>query len=109
MQSKRVSGLRGLSTLGARASNSVLLVCLLAIAATGQSEPAPQSDEHAGMNMDMSVGSMEHTGHGMDSANKFFMSESSGTGVQPSAWPMPMLMTSAGNWRLMWKIGRAHV
>src|SRR5664279_384855 len=40
--------------------------------------------------------------HAMDPARHFLMGESSGTGFQPSAWPMPMLMTSAGNWNLMW-------
>ena len=39
---------------------------------------------------------------GMDAAGMFLMNESSGTGIQPSAWPMPMLMTRAGSWQLMW-------
>jgi hypothetical protein len=59
------------------------------------------------MNMDMSGGSM-HMGHDMDLAHNFLMSESSGTAYQPSAWPMPMIMTSAGEWRLMW-MGQAFV
>ncbi len=97
-----VSDLCGLRTLAARVSLSLLLVCLLAIAAGAQSTTsAQQPDEHAGMNMEMSGDSM-HMGHGMDSAREFLMLESSGTGFQPSAWPMPMLMTNAGEWRLMW-------
>ncbi len=46
------------------------------------------------------------TGHdmerGADPARMFLMSESSGTAVQPSAWPMPMVMTGVGQWQLMW-------
>ena len=47
-------------------------------------------------------------GGGMSTAEVFFMSESSGTGVQPSAWPMPMLMTAAGSWNLLW-MGQAFL
>jgi hypothetical protein len=36
------------------------------------------------------------------------MTQSSGTALQPSAWPMPMLMTSAGKWNFMW-MGQAFV
>ena len=79
----------------------MLLVCLLAAAAVAQSSTPPQQpDQHAGMNMD--VPDSMHMNHGMDSARAFFMTESSGTSLQPSAWPMPMLMTSAGEWYLMW-------
>ena len=52
--------------------------------------------------MNMSDHSMRNMQHGMDEARNFLMGESSGTGFQPSAWPMPMVLTSAGNWRLMW-------
>jgi hypothetical protein len=48
---------------------------------------------------------MDHSamGHGdMDTAGMFLMNESSGTASQPVSWPMPMTMTRAGNWRLMW-------
>lgn len=44
----------------------------------------------------------------MNSAGMFLMGESSGTGFQPSAWPMPMLMTSVGDWNLMW-MGQAYL
>jgi hypothetical protein len=45
---------------------------------------------------------------GMNSAGMFLMNESSGTALQPSAWPMPMLMTRAGGRRLMW-MGQAFL
>jgi len=47
-------------------------------------------------------------GGGMSASEIFFMGESSGTSVQPSAWPMPMVMTAAGSWNLMW-MGQAFV
>ena len=47
-------------------------------------------------------------GTGMTASESFFMGESSGTSVQPSAWPMPMVMTGAGSWRLMW-MGQAFL
>jgi hypothetical protein len=59
-----------------------------------------------GMNMDMPDHS--HMGSGMNASEAFFMDESSGTAVQPAAWPMPMVMTNAGVWRLMW-MGQAFL
>ena len=50
----------------------------------------------------------DHMVPGMNAAEAFFMDESSGTAVQPSAWPMPMVMTSAGSWHLMW-MGQAFL
>jgi hypothetical protein len=98
-----VSNLRRLTTVAIRqCSLSLVLVCLLPIAGEGQATTSSQPDSHAGMDMQMSSDSMENMGHGMDAARNFLLSESSGTGIQPSAWPMPMLMTSAGEWRLMW-------
>ncbi len=47
-------------------------------------------------------------GSGVTGKEDFFMGESSGTAVQPSAWPMPMVMTSIGSWRLMW-MGQAFL
>lgn len=44
----------------------------------------------------------------MNSAGSFLMGQSSGTAFQPSAWPMPMLMSEVGNWNLMW-MGQAFV
>lgn len=38
----------------------------------------------------------------LSSSEEFFMGESSGTAIQPSAWPMPMVMTGIGDWSLMW-------
>jgi len=61
---------------------------------------------------DMSqMAGMDHTGMGhtgTDSAGTFLMQESSGTGLQPMAWQMPMLMTHAANWDLMW-MGQAFI
>jgi hypothetical protein len=62
---------------------------------------------------DSSVTEMHEQGDGqgsigMSSADEFFMGESSGTAIQPSAWPMPMVMTSAGAWNLMW-MGQAFL
>lgn len=65
----------------------------------------------------LSIGALfaqhEHHGHaghddGLNAAGKFLMSESSGTAQQPAAWPMPMLMTQTGGWRLMW-MGQAFL
>jgi hypothetical protein len=58
----------------------------------------------------MNTGIPNHSNvrHGMSAREMFFMSESSGTAVQPSAWPMPMLMTNAGSWNLMW-MGQAFL
>ena len=58
--------------------------------------------------MEMSANSMQQMGHGINGAQEFLMRESSGTGFQPSAWSMPMLMTNAGEWRLMW-MGQAFL
>ncbi|HEX4770284.1 MAG TPA: hypothetical protein VH351_05600 [Bryobacteraceae bacterium] len=41
-------------------------------------------------------------GGGMNQSGMLLMNESSGTSVQPQSWPMPMLMTDAGGWQLMW-------
>ena len=38
----------------------------------------------------------------------FLFGQSSGTAIQPRAWPMPMKMNSIGDWRLMW-MGQAFV
>ena len=54
---------------------------------------------------------MDHTAMGhtdMNSAGVVLMQESSGTGFQPAAWPMPMLMSRAGGWQLMW-MGQAFL
>jgi len=93
--------LRNWGIIAARNLSSWLLASTLSLAAAAQSTfPAQSTDQHSGMNM--SDHSMRNMQHGMDEARNFLMGESSGTGFQPSAWPMPMVMTSAGNWRLMW-------
>jgi hypothetical protein len=57
---------------------------------------------------DMSMRDHGAMGHGMSLTGTFFMDESSGTAVQPSAWPMPMVMTGVGDWNLMW-MGQAFL
>ena len=85
-----------------RSSWLLAVACILCLSAHAQSPSSSQQpDEHAGMDMQMPMDSM-HMGHEMDLARDFLMRESSGTALQPSAWPMPMVMTSAGQWRLMW-------
>lgn len=69
------------------------------------------SREHSGSmpdmpGMDQGAIKMEHGN--MNEAETFLMGESSGTAFQPSAWPMPMLMTHVGDWHLMW-MGQAFV
>ncbi|MCC6586798.1 MAG: hypothetical protein IT168_08915 [Bryobacterales bacterium] len=43
-----------------------------------------------------------------DPTQDFLLSQSSGTAFQAKAWPMPMKMTQAGGWNLMW-MGQAFV
>ncbi len=38
----------------------------------------------------------------MNAASMFLMNLSSGTSVNPSAWPMPMVMKPVGSWNTMW-------
>ena len=101
MSSSRVARLRRCSYL------AILLLIMFACSATlnAQTPAAAQPpDAHSGMNMDMSTSnaSMRHMNHSADSARMFLMNESSGTALQPSAWPMPMVMTAEGEWQLMW-------
>jgi len=86
-------------------------ICLWAGPAAAQSDagseslqPSPQATEMPGLNL----AEGHHTAGGMSSAEMFFMGMSSGTAVQPSAWPMPMVMTGAGSWSLMW-MGQAFL
>lgn len=57
----------------------------------------PDQQEH-------NMAGMDHTSmhQEMDPSQTFLMSQSSGTALQPAAWRMPMHMTQAGGWRLMW-------
>jgi hypothetical protein len=68
----------------------------------------PQDDSHYDISKmaGMDHSAMEHSG--MNSSGMFLMNESSGTEFQPAAWPMPMLMTRASDWRLMW-MGQAFI
>ena len=68
-----------------------------------QQQPGNDPQDHSQHDMSKMAG-MDHSamGHsGMNSSGMFLMNESSGTGFQPTAWPMPMLMTRAGDSRLM--------
>lgn len=54
---------------------------------------------------------MDHSAMDHDSLNTagmFLFGQSSGTSYQPAAWPMPMIMTRAGAWNLMW-MGQAYL
>ena len=66
-------------------------------------DPQDHSQHDVSKMADMDHSSMGHSG--MNSSGMFLMNESSGTGFQPAAWPMPMLMTRAGDWHLMWMGG----
>src|SRR5689334_22626153 len=85
-----------------RLSHSILAaVALTSQIAAAQGNGAPPDHQHDMQNM---AGMHHATGHAADKdqAGMFLMNESSGTGLQPSAWRMPMLMTRAGSWHLMW-------
>ena len=89
----------------------MLALCFWGIPARAQSdvssETAPPGQQTEGMaGMDMA----EHhqMADSLAAAEVFFMGESSGTAVQPSAWPMPMVMTGVGRWSLMW-MGQAFL
>jgi hypothetical protein len=72
----------------------------------GARDAGHATDSHAPLpGMDMAG---PNYGAGSSSASELFMDESSGTAVQPAAWPMPMTMTSAGSWNLMW-MGQAFL
>ena len=43
-----------------------------------------------------------------DPAGSFLLGQSSGTAMQPASWPMPMVMTRIGGWRLRW-MGQAFI
>lgn len=58
--------------------------------------------------MDMRSPGHEQMHSSGDPARAFLMSESSGTSIQPAAWPMPMLMQPVGGWSLMW-MGQAFL
>src|SRR5690242_4168152 len=64
-------------------------------------QPPQHPHDMQGMQGMQHMEGMQHGGQthaGMDSSGMFLMNESSGTGFQPSSWPMPMLMSRAGSW-----------
>ena len=79
---------------------------LLAGSAAALAQEQKPADTQNQPQHDMSkMAGMDHSAMGrseMNSSGMFLMSESSGTGIQPAAWPMPMMMTRAGDWQLMW-------
>lgn len=78
-----------------------LALGLLTLAAITQAQHEHQHGDPATGHQSMDHGDMS-------AASMFLMNESSGTGLQPPTWPMPMLMTRAGDWRLMW-MGQAFI
>src|SRR6516164_899750 len=93
-----------------RSKTGRILVCWLWLVTVGTFGPSAaaqtsinsassqSSDQHpmAGMGND------GLTGMATSQEESYFMNESSGTAVEPSAWPMPMVMTGVGDWNLMW-------
>jgi hypothetical protein len=74
---------------------------------TGHAAGSVNEHHHSNGNMaGMNHASMDHST--LNSAGMFLMGQSSGTGYQPAAWPMPMLMNRAGGWNLMW-MGQAFL
>lgn len=65
-----------------------------------------QDEGHHSMPGMAGMENMDHSG--MNRASMFLMGESTGTGYQPAAWPMPMLMNKIGDWHLMW-MGQAFL
>jgi hypothetical protein len=62
----------------------------------GESRTGHSSEEKA-------AAGHHHGGHAsLNTAATLLLGQSSGTAFQPAAWPMPMLMSRAGEWNLMW-------
>src|SRR5262245_47168390 len=94
-----------------------ILLASTALAATAQtqmeqkhgtppkSKPLEQSKpmDHMQMpGMDHSqMPGMAHGGMEMNRAGEFLMNQASGTSMNPQSWTMPMLMTHAGSWHVM--------
>lgn len=75
----------------------------------GHKMPAGETsgNHHANPNMTgMDHSSMDHST--LNPAGMFLMGQSSGTTFQPAAWPMPMHMTRARDWNLLW-MGQAFL
>ncbi len=81
----------------------LLLPLLLCGWIAGQLEAQqPQSSQDPMQGMDMSGMNMHGmNGGGMNSAEMFLMGLSSGTAVNPAAWPMPMIMKNFRAWNTM--------
>ena len=71
-------------------------------------QESQMGEHHHAMPSVSGMGHDQMMHEGMNSAGMFLMGQSSGTGYQPSAWPMPMLMNRIGDWHLMW-MGQAYL
>ena len=74
--------------------------------AAGQDQAAQHKQHNMSGMPPVNHSALAHTG--MNSAGMFLMNETSGTAFQPAAWPMPMVLTRTGDWRLMW-MGQAFI
>jgi hypothetical protein len=64
------------------------------------SKPQPAAVDHS--KMDHGPGGAPMNMAPGNAATSFLLGQSSGTAFQPKNWPMPMLMSRAGSWNLMW-------
>ena len=79
--------------------NKRILLCVLACAVLSFHRATAQSEQN---NDQHSEHSMPKTSMAdMNESRMFLMNLSSGTSVNPAAWPMPMIMTHFGNWNAM--------
>jgi hypothetical protein len=81
---------------------------LLTISVSAGGQEQHKHDDHAKTPPAKQEEHMHAHGDSMNAAAQFLLRESSGTAIQPSAWPMPMLMTQADAWNFMW-MGQAFV
>jgi hypothetical protein len=83
---------------------ALTIAAFAAIPAVTVAQGNADSNQEKGSSMPDMPGmqGMNMQGDDMDRAHMFFMQETSGTSFQPAAWQMPMLMTHAGDWHLMW-------
>lgn len=103
------------SRVAAVAATQLFLCASALFCQTGGLETQTKTMDQMGMghmnmdHMDMSTGSHEAAGHAMDHmdmgemnlSGSFLMNLSSGSAVNPAAWPMPMVMKPFGSWNAM--------
>jgi hypothetical protein len=78
-----------------RDSCLIYVAISMLIAAAAAAQTPEDADPQAAHHMDMPGMT------GMNDAGMLLMDQASGTSMNPRSWTMPMLMTSAGAWRLM--------